>query len=109
MKSNSNDNDSECQFFGEDEVYRYQDKTGQVQFGIVLENSEYASSDEDSEEDEQSQKLKKGQVRVTWYPTGKENVVSEKKVTIQCSNLGPYRCEVIFFMFACRFVLPIGL
>ena len=72
----------DCQFFYEDEVYRYQEKIGKIQYGIVLENSEYASSDEDSDDEtpSESHKLKKGQIRVAWYPTGKENILSERKV-----------------------------
>lgn len=82
--------DYECRFFYEDEVYRFQEKTGRTQFGIVLENSEYGSSDEDSDtESESSKKLKRGQVRVTWYPTGKESVISEKKVKLADRSLMP--------------------
>ena len=71
----------ECQYFYEDEVYCYKEKTGTVQYGIVLENSEYASSDEDDDSENEAPKLKRGQIRVAWYPTGKENVTSENKVS----------------------------
>ena len=64
-----------CVFFYEDEIYRIQE-CGRIQFGIVLENAEYATS----EEEEEDVKLKKGQIRVAWYPSGKEHTLSEEKV-----------------------------
>lgn len=72
----------ECQYFYEDEVYCFKEKTQTVHYGIVVENSEYASSDEDDDSENEAPKLKRGQIRVAWYPTGKENVTSEKKVCI---------------------------
>jgi len=79
----------ECQYFYEDEVYCYKEKTGTVQYGIVLENSEYASSDEDDDSENEAPKLKRGQIRVAWYPTGKENVTSENKVCLEDRSLMP--------------------
>ena len=63
-------------FFYEDEVYRFH--RGNLQFGMVVENSEFLSSDESDYEDQK--RLKQGYVRVAWHPKGHEDVVSEKKV-----------------------------
>ena len=79
----------ECQYFYEDEVYCYREKSGKVHYGIVVENSEYASSEEDSDSESEAPRLKKGQIRVAWYPTGRENVVSEKKVSLEDRSLMP--------------------
>ena len=46
-------------YFYEDEVFRVT-KKGSLQFGMVIENAEFHSSDESSEEDEQP--VKAGQV-----------------------------------------------
>jgi len=43
---------SEIKFFYEDVVYRL-GKKGNLQLGMVVENSEFASSDEDSSDDEE--------------------------------------------------------
>lgn len=69
---------AEHQYFYEDEVYRV-NKKGNIEFGMVLENSELVSSDDDSD-NEEGVKMKKGHIRVAWHPTGTEEVVSEKKV-----------------------------
>ena len=63
-------------FFYEDEVFRF--NRGNLQFGMVVENSEFLSSDESDWEDQK--RLKQGFVRVAWHPKGHEDVVSEKKV-----------------------------
>ena len=76
----------EYKYFYEDEVYRI-NKKGLLQFGMVVENAEFASSDE-SEEDEESP-VKAGQVRVSWYPHGREEVVSDKKVHLADRSLMP--------------------
>lgn len=68
----------EDQYFYEDEVYRI-DKRGHIEFGMVLENSELVSSDENSD-GEEGAGMKKGQIRVAWHPSGVEEVISEKKV-----------------------------
>ena len=67
-----------CTLFDEDEVYVHTPGKG-YKFGLVLENSEFASSDEEDEEDPDA--LKKGNIRVAWHPSGKETVVAENKVT----------------------------
>jgi len=68
---------NECQFFFEDEVFRI-DRRGRVHFGVVTETSESYSSDEDEEIDEV---LSKGEVRVAFYPDGKEMVHTERSVS----------------------------
>ena len=76
----------EYKYFYEDEVYRIT-KKGTLQFGMVVENAEFASSDES--EDEEESPLKAGQVRVSWYPAGREEVVSDKKVHLADRSLMP--------------------
>lgn len=73
---------AEHQYFYEDEVYRV-NKKGHIEFGMVLENSELVSSDDNSDIDE-GVKMKKGHIRVAWHPTGVEEVVSERKVIFCC-------------------------
>ena len=68
----------EYEYFYEDEVYRF-NKKGQLQLGMVLENAELVSSDEESDVDEED-KVTKGNIRVAWYPSGDELVLSERKV-----------------------------
>uniref|UniRef100_A0A0V0G6I3 Putative ubiquitin-conjugating enzyme e2 o-like isoform x1 n=1 Tax=Triatoma dimidiata TaxID=72491 RepID=A0A0V0G6I3_TRIDM len=78
---------AEHQYFYEDEVYRV-NKKGNIEFGMVLENSELVSSDDDSD-NEEGVKMKKGHIRVAWHPTGTEEVVSEKKVGLADRSLMP--------------------
>jgi len=67
-------------YFYEDEIFRVS-KFGDVEFGMVTENWEmYSSESEESDEDHESDKVPKGHVAVTWYPSGKEGVVPESKV-----------------------------
>ena len=76
------------------QVYRVNRRSGQVEFGMVVENSELYSSDEeesnepqqqdqrgrqrksrrDDGDDDDDSRLKKGFVRVAWYPKGDEQV-----------------------------------
>ena len=63
--------------FEEDEICSEID--GNFHFGLVIESSEYVSSDEE-EDDELYHSVKKGTVRVAWHPSGKEDVISESKV-----------------------------
>ncbi|CAL4205927.1 unnamed protein product, partial [Meganyctiphanes norvegica] len=67
----------EYQYFYEDEVYRF-NKKGNLELGMVLENAEFASSDDDSDIDEED-KVTKGSIRVAWYPKGEEQVLPERK------------------------------
>nr|XP_036674139.1 (E3-independent) E2 ubiquitin-conjugating enzyme UBE2O [Drosophila suzukii] len=76
---------NECQFFFEDEVFRI-DRRGRVHFGVVTETSESYSSDEDEEIDEV---LSKGEVRVAFYPDGKEMVHTERSIGLADRTLMP--------------------
>lgn len=69
----------EYEYFYEDEVFRF-NKKGQLQLGMVLENAELVSSDEESDVEEED-KVTKGNIRVAWYPNGEEVVLSERKVS----------------------------
>lgn len=73
---------SACKFFDEDAVYRI-NKKKYVDVGLVLENSEFISSDEEQSDDPDYhgwERMKKGHVRVAWYPNGAEEVLPERKV-----------------------------
>lgn len=63
-------------------MYRI-NKKGRVEFGLVLENAEYVTSEEEDEVSlnvPQWDRMKRGHVRVAWHPKGREEVLSEKKV-----------------------------
>jgi ubiquitin-conjugating enzyme E2 O len=66
-----------CSIFDEDEVC-VRTSSDTYKYGLVVESSEYISSDEEDEDDEN--RVQKGQVKVAWHPSGDENIVSEKKV-----------------------------
>lgn len=66
-----------CTIFEEDEVCLVTPEKGYI-YGLVLENSEFLSSDEES--DDLPGQIKNGTVRVAWHPDGKETVVQEDKV-----------------------------
>lgn len=73
---------SSCKYFEEDAVFRI-NKKGVVEFGLILENSEFVSSDEDDEEERNLpswERMRRGHVRVAWHPRGHEEVLLEKKV-----------------------------
>jgi len=78
---------AEHQYFYEDEVYRI-NKKGNIEFGMVLENSELVSSDENSDVEEGG-RMKRGHVRVAWHPTGVEEVISERRVHLADRSLMP--------------------
>lgn len=69
---------TEHQYFYEDEVFRI-NKRGNIEYGMVLENSELVSSDENSD-GEEGGRMKQGHIRVAWHPSGEEEVIQEKKV-----------------------------
>ena len=69
---------ADCVIFEEDEICAEID--GSLQFGLVIESSEYASSDE--EDDEVWHNVKSGTVRVAWHPSGKEEVIPESNVIL---------------------------
>lgn len=75
--SKSQSGNHEYQYFFEDEVFRI-DRRGRVHFGVVTETAESYSSDEDEVPDEV---LSKGEVRVAFYPDGKEMVQTEQSVS----------------------------
>ena len=75
-----------CRLFEEDAVSVKRD--GQFRCGVVLESSEYVSSDEDDDDDVCADiKLRRGTVRVAWHPEGTEEVVDENTVADGVSNL----------------------
>lgn len=49
-------------------------------FGMVTENWEMYSSEEEDEEDSEPDKVPHGHVAVTWHPKGKDEVIQESKV-----------------------------
>ncbi|KAH8326187.1 hypothetical protein KR067_003251, partial [Drosophila pandora] len=85
VPSKSQSGNNECQFFFEDEVFRI-DRRGRVHFGVITETAESYSSDEDEEVDEV---LSKGEVRVAFYPDGKEMVHTEQSIGLADRTLMP--------------------
>ncbi|CAI9728364.1 Hypothetical predicted protein [Octopus vulgaris] len=80
-----------CNIFDEDEVCMVTDK-GCV-YGLVLENSEYVSSDEEQNDPDQfCDCVRRGTVRVAWHPDGKESVVPECKLILADRSLMPGDC-----------------
>ncbi|XP_041363558.1 (E3-independent) E2 ubiquitin-conjugating enzyme UBE2O-like [Gigantopelta aegis] len=75
-----------CRLFDEDEVCLITPDKGYV-YGLVLENAEFISSDEEG--DELPGQITKGSVRVAWHPDGKETVVEEDKVMLADRSLMP--------------------
>ncbi|XP_053607115.1 (E3-independent) E2 ubiquitin-conjugating enzyme isoform X2 [Plodia interpunctella] len=76
---------TDFQYFYEDEVYKINNR-GQVVFGLVLENYEGISSDQESDIEAAVQK---GEIRVVWHPSGTERVISEKSVGLADRSLMP--------------------
>ena len=66
---------TKSQFYDEDEVCR-KTEDGRYIYGLVVESSEYLSSDDEDGDD----RLSDGTVRVAWHPDGKETVEEEKGV-----------------------------
>jgi ubiquitin-conjugating enzyme E2 O len=69
---------AEHQYFYGDEVYRI-NKKGNIEFGLVLEDSELVSSDENSDV-EDGGRMRKGHIRAMWLPTEVEEIMPERKV-----------------------------
>lgn len=67
--------------FEEDEVFVIDKKMG-FRCGLVIENAEYASSDEDEEDIPMFERVKKGTVLIAWHPSGEEEVVPENNVNV---------------------------
>ena len=69
------------------QVYKVK-RNGLVQFGMVIENSEFASDSEEENEDA-DEILTPGRIRVAWHPNGEEEVVKEKNVGLADRSLMP--------------------
>ena len=69
---NSN-NDSQC--FYQDVVYRI-DKSGNVEFGIVMENDDHDLSTECKNSSDEANHQKKGEIHVVWHPPGIEELTN---------------------------------
>ena len=67
------------ELFSPHEVFLFYIFQGTLKFGMVVETSEFSSGDESSDDEDQ---VKPGTVRVAWYPSGKEEVLSEKKLNL---------------------------
>ena len=65
--------------FEEDEVYVVGEKG--YKCGLVLESSEYVSSDEEDDPNFAYERVRRGTVRVAWHPRGDEEVVPENRVS----------------------------
>lgn len=74
-----------CDLFDEDVVYRL-GRSGKPEMGVVVENCEDASSDDEAEASVDSamvskkKKISSGYAKVAWYPKGNTEVLLEKKV-----------------------------
>ncbi|RWS27952.1 E2/E3 hybrid ubiquitin-protein ligase UBE2O-like protein [Leptotrombidium deliense] len=83
-----------CDYFDEDIVYRIS-KRGKTEFGVVVENCENASSDEEDDDNsghwyrDSWKRLKPGLTKIAWYPKGNTEVVAEKKVKLYDRSLLP--------------------
>lgn len=93
----STDGNVENQFFYEDEVF-WINKKGYVKFGLVMENFEAASSDN---EDDFDDILSKGEIRVAWHPDGKEEIIDESCVSFFLSSF-----SFSYFLFTLLFCDP---
>ncbi|KAL5018693.1 hypothetical protein ScPMuIL_004415 [Solemya velum] len=74
-----------CSIFDEDQVCLV--TPNRFRYGLVLENAEYLSSDDDN--DEFPDNVRRGTVRVAWHPMGRETVVSENEVVLADRSLMP--------------------
>ncbi|XP_076325181.1 (E3-independent) E2 ubiquitin-conjugating enzyme UBE2O-like isoform X1 [Tachypleus tridentatus] len=82
---------STCKYFDEDAVYRI-NKKGIIEFGLVLENSEFVSSDEEEDLEHnipEWERMKRGHVRIAWHPKGREEVLPEKRMKLLDRSLMP--------------------
>lgn len=92
---------ADCRLFEEDEVCVSTSEKG-ILYGLVTQNSEYVSSDEDSDSEDTPQRVKRGTVEVTWHPDGegKEVILSEKDVCLRFLDL----CVCPYVLcFSCHF------
>ncbi|XP_064618158.1 LOW QUALITY PROTEIN: (E3-independent) E2 ubiquitin-conjugating enzyme UBE2O-like [Liolophura sinensis] len=81
---------ADCRLFEEDEVCVSTSEKG-ILYGLVTQNSEYVSSDEDSDSEDTPQRVKRGTVEVTWHPggEGKEVILPEKDLCLADRSLMP--------------------
>lgn len=85
---------SNSKYFDGDCVYRVTRK-GRVQFGLVVENAEYLSSDDEDDaalnevQPSRHSRMKRGRIRVAWHPSGEAEIVSEKAVKLHDRFLMP--------------------
>ncbi|XP_066291584.1 (E3-independent) E2 ubiquitin-conjugating enzyme UBE2O-like [Branchiostoma lanceolatum] len=86
MAAQESDDRYRPKLFYEDVVSRK--KVGLIQYGVVV-ASFLESDDEDDEDFEPQVKLKRGHVRVTWYPDGQREVVPEAKLHLVDRSLMP--------------------
>ncbi|XP_019642661.1 PREDICTED: (E3-independent) E2 ubiquitin-conjugating enzyme-like [Branchiostoma belcheri] len=86
MAARGSDDRYRPKLFYEDVVSRQ--KVGLIQYGVVV-ASFLESDDEDDEDFEPQVKLKRGHVRVTWYPDGQREVVPEAKLHLVDRSLMP--------------------
>ncbi|WAQ97206.1 UBE2O-like protein [Mya arenaria] len=75
-----------CSIFDEDEVC-IPFSSGGFKYGLVVESSEYLSSDD--EDNTPEERVQKGQIKVAWHPSGEETVVDEEKVVLVDRSLMP--------------------
>ncbi|WAQ97250.1 UBE2O-like protein [Mya arenaria] len=75
-----------CSIFDEDEVC-IPSSSGGFKYGLVVESSEYLSSDD--EDNTPEERVQKGQIKVAWHPSGEETVVDEEKVVLVDRSLMP--------------------
>ncbi|CAG9807710.1 unnamed protein product [Chironomus riparius] len=75
------------QYFYEDQVFTI-DKKGSVKFGLVVEN-EVPSDGEYENHTETEKFLRKGELRVVWYPEGKDEIILERNVGLADRTLMP--------------------
>ena len=78
VSSTWDNNMAACSVFEEDEVFVITEKG--YKCGLVLESSEYVSSDEEDDPNFAYERVRKGTVRVAWHPTGDETVITENQV-----------------------------
>ena len=66
--------------FEEDEV-SVENESG-LQYALVIESSEFVSSDEEDEDNSYWDRVKRGTLRVAWHPDGEEEIVPESEVSV---------------------------
>lgn len=82
---------SNSKYFDGDCVYRVTRK-GRVQFGLVVENGEYLSSDSDDDDEPsetQPSRMTRGRIRVAWHPKGQTEIHPENAVKLHDRFLTP--------------------